>query len=125
MANVKDFRDLEVWQVAMDVATLALQAAAALPGSERFALGAQLRTAAVSIPSNIAEGYARASTRDYARFLKIARGSACELLTLLLLLERVQLLPRATVVELTSKVDRVRAMLHRLIVAVERSSPTR
>jgi S23 ribosomal protein. len=72
-------RDLIVWQKAMDLAEEVYRASGGLPASERFGLVHQMRTAAVSIASNIAEGKGRNQPRDYARFLAMARGSAREL----------------------------------------------
>ena len=70
---------LEVWRDAMDLVEAAYRFSGELPDSERFGLISQLRRAAVSIPSNIAEGAARRSTQEYIRFLSIARGSLSEL----------------------------------------------
>ena len=83
--EVRDFKELDVWRVAMHIASLTYQETRALPEDERFGLISQMRRTAVSIPSNIAEGYGRGSRQDYIRFLQIARGSACELETQVLL----------------------------------------
>jgi len=72
---------LEVWQDAMDLFTLIYQFCLNLPTSERFGLISQMQRASVSILSNIAEGAARDTTKDYLRFLVIARGSLAELET--------------------------------------------
>jgi four helix bundle protein len=69
---------LEVWRDSMDLVEAVYRFSATFPADERFGLTAQLRRAAVSIPSNIAEGAARRSRRDYLRFLSIARGSLAE-----------------------------------------------
>jgi len=69
---------LEVWRDAMDFVEAVYRFSASFPADERFGLSAQLRRAAVSIPSNIAEGAARKSRRDYLRFLSVARGSVSE-----------------------------------------------
>ncbi|MEG3190994.1 four helix bundle protein [Lysobacter sp. D1-1-M9] len=79
------FRELEVWNLAMSLAKVSYQVTASFPKDERFGLSSQIQRAAVSIPSNIAEGNARSSTRDYARFVSIACGSTAELQTQLLL----------------------------------------
>lgn len=119
MGPIRDFRDLEVWRLAMDFAELVLGAAPTLPPEERFGIGAQLRDASVSVPNNIAEGYGRGTRADYLRFLRIARGSSCEALTLLLLIQRVNYLPADVLDPLLVLIDRVRAMLHRLIQSLE------
>lgn len=81
MGEIRTFRDLIAWQKAMGLAKSIDQITATMPESERFGLIAQMRRAAVSIPSNIAEGYARQSGSDYVRFLRVARGSLAELAT--------------------------------------------
>ena len=75
---VKTFRDLVVWQKAMDLVDEVYRLVRQLPGDEKYALGDQLRRAAVSVPSNIAEGFGRESHKDFAHFLIQARGSLFE-----------------------------------------------
>ena len=75
------YRQLVVWQKAMELVKLVYGQIRLLPSEERFALADQLRRAVTSIPSNIAEGNGRASNKDYAHFLAIARGSLFETMT--------------------------------------------
>ncbi|WP_370841615.1 four helix bundle protein [Megasphaera sp.] len=82
---VKCYQDLVVWQKAMRLAREAYLIAKKLPYEEKFALSDQLRRSAVSIPSNIAEGHARGSDKEFVHFLYIARGSNAELMTQLIL----------------------------------------
>ncbi len=77
--QIRSFRDLVAWQRAMHTARLVYRRTEALPPRERFGLASQMNRAAVSVPSNIAEGYARGTTADFLRFLRIARGSLAEL----------------------------------------------
>ena len=70
---------LEVWRDAMSLVEAVYRHSAKFPDSERFGLTAQIRRAAISVPSNIAEGAARRSTPEYMRFLSMARGSLSEL----------------------------------------------
>jgi four helix bundle protein len=72
-------RELLVWRDSMELVESTYSISSSFPESERFGLTAQLRRAAISVPSNIAEGAARRSTLEYARFLSIARGSLSEL----------------------------------------------
>jgi len=65
--EVRSYKDLAVWQKAMDLTSLVYQATAELPPDERFGLVSQARRAAVSVPANVAEGHRRASTKDYLR----------------------------------------------------------
>ena len=81
--SLKTYRELEAWQVAMQLVEEVYLATKEFPGDERFGLTSQLRRAAVSVPTNIAEGYGRTHRGDYLRFLSIARGSLCEIETLL------------------------------------------
>ncbi len=83
--RLEDYKDLIVWKRAMELAVSAYEVARKLPKEENYALADQIRRFAVSIPSNIAEGYGRGSSKDYARFLSVARGSRYELETQLLL----------------------------------------
>jgi len=75
------FEKLVVWQKAMDLVQLVYDQVERFPPREKYALTDQLRRAAVSVPSNVAEGNGRAGNRDYAHFLSIARGSLYETLT--------------------------------------------
>ena len=82
---LKTYKDLKVWQKAYDLCLNAYRITAAFPKDERYGLTSQIRRSAVSIPSNIAEGYGRKSRADYIRMLYIAYGSVCELETQTLL----------------------------------------
>lgn len=81
MSEIKTYRDLFVWQKSMALVTDIYLASKEFPASETYGLTSQLRRSAVSIPSNIAEGYGRKSTGDYKRFLQIAVASLFELQT--------------------------------------------
>jgi four helix bundle protein len=78
-------KDLILWRKAMDLAVLVHQSCTAFPRSEIYGLVSQLRRAATSVPSNIAEGHARRFTKEFIYFLRVARGSMAELETQLLL----------------------------------------
>lgn len=92
MTQIESYRDLRVWQNAMDLCVALYKATTAFPSSEIYGLTSQMRRASVSIPSNIAEGYRR-SRAEYIRFVSISRGSAAELDTQLELAHRIGLLP--------------------------------
>ncbi len=81
MNQIRSFRDLHVWQKSMTLVTDLYRLSTDFPKAELYGLTSQIRRAAVSIPSNIAEGYGRNSTADYIRFLQIALGSLYELQT--------------------------------------------
>ena len=86
----KNYADLVVWQKAMDLVELVYRATTSFPREEIYGLTAQVRRAAVSIPSNIAEGYSRASRAEYMLFLQIAYSSAAELETQLLIAKQLE-----------------------------------
>ena len=86
----KSFRELRVWNKAMDLATLIYSVTAAFPKSEIYGLTSQMRRAAVSIASNIAEGSVRGTRKDFKQFVTIARGSNSELQTQLELARRLE-----------------------------------
>ena len=85
--KVKCYEDLVVWQKAMLLAKRVYCLQRCLPKEEVYALGDQIRRAAVSVPSNIAEGFGRESDKDFRHYLSIARGSLCEVKTQLQLAE--------------------------------------
>ncbi len=91
--RVKSYKDLLVWQKSLDLVEMIYQVSKAFPKEELYGLTNQLRRAAVSIPSNIAEGHARSSTAEFLRFLSIARGSLAEVETQLLIAHRLSYLP--------------------------------
>jgi four helix bundle protein len=77
----QDYRDLKVWQKAVELTVLIYRLTQSFPKSERYGLTAQMRRASVSAASNIAEGRGRISGGEFRQFLSVARGSTCELLT--------------------------------------------
>jgi four helix bundle protein len=87
---VRSFRDLEVWRLGLDLVQSVYKCTATFPKSETFGLSAQMRSAAVSIPSNIAEGQARNSSKQFLQFLSFALGSLAELETQLELAHRLE-----------------------------------
>jgi four helix bundle protein len=121
--KIQSHRDLIAWQRAMDLVVAIYQATAPFPKSEEFGLQGQVRRAAVSIPSNIAEGYARQTTKDYLRFLRQARGSAAELSTQCELSVRLGYLAApCPEQQLIVDLDRI---LNRLIAAIKESRKRR
>lgn len=122
--SVRSYQDLEVWKTAMELASGIYQISAQLPDTERFGLRTQLQRAAVSVPSNIAEGHARCSTREFLKFISIAHGSLAELETQLQLLPRLGLLAVEHIEEALHQADRVGRMLRRLSQALnDRMNP--
>ena len=119
MSGVRSYRDLRVWQRAMDVAAATYALSRRFPRDELFGLTSQSRRAAASVAANIAEGYGRTSRSSYAQFLRIAQGSLKELETHLLLAERVGVAPRGSTDDLLEKTDELGRMLRSLISKVQ------
>jgi len=115
-----NYKDLILWRKAMDLAVLVHQSCTTLPRSEAYGLVYQLRRAAISIPSNIAEGYARGFRKEYIYFLHLACGSMAELETQLLLAQRVGYLPESAVADLQDRIDEVARILHAMIAGLRR-----
>lgn len=113
--EVRHYRDLLVWQKAVDWTEAVYSATGAWPSDERFGLTSQVRRAAVSIPSNIAEGAARRSTPDFLRFLSIARASLAEAETQLIIAERLGYIGAAALSSLLGDADEISRMLSGLI----------
>ena len=86
----KNFRDLKVWQLGMQLVESVYRLSQQFPRHETYGLASQIQRAAVSIPANIAEGHAMGSTKDFLRYLAIAQGSLAELETHLILAERLK-----------------------------------
>lgn len=112
-----DFRDLLIWQRGMQVVLMVYRVSRDFPEEERWGLRAQMRAAAVSIPSNIAEGFRRQSRPEFRRHLRIAFGSLGELQTQAWVCERLGL-PAAGFRELHAPLDELSRMLHALIAKV-------
>ena len=107
---MKSFRELEVWQVGMALARDVYGVLKAFPIEERYALCDQIRRSAVSVVSNIAEGFGRESTKDYLHFLAMSRGSLFELETQLELAESIGYVSVSK--EIKDEIDHVGRMLN-------------
>ena len=111
----KYYKDLIVWQKAMDLVVEIYNLSKLLPKTETYALADQMRRAAVSIPSNIAEGQQRRTQSEFANFLAIARGSEAELETQLYICVRLSYLQREQVKSAISLCTEIGKMLNALI----------
>jgi len=114
MSGIQSYKDLLIWQRGIDIVALVYQLISDFPKDEIYALSSQIKRSAVSIPSNIAEGYGRRSSRDYARFLNISQGSINELETHLIVSERIGLCT-------LNEIDLIIKLLHeetRMIIAL-------
>jgi four helix bundle protein len=110
---MKSFKDLEVWKRGIDLVEDIYNITATFPTNEQFGLVSQMRRAAVSIPSNIAEGQGRRNAKEFDQFLYIAKGSLAEIETQLIICERLKL--TSEINEMIDKMKVLRMMLLGLI----------
>jgi len=120
MTGVQSYKDLIAWQKAMDMVEAVYRITAGYPRDERFGLISQTRRAAVSVPSNIAEGYGRQTRREYVQFVHIARGSANEVETQLLLACRLGFVAADTARDAVDIVIEVQRILKGLVGSLTR-----
>jgi four helix bundle protein len=117
--DINSYRDLLVWQKAMDLAVLCYSLTRSFPKEEAFGLTSQLRRSSSSVAANIAEGHGRENSGSFVQFLRVAQGSLKETETHLLLSQRVGLLPTAQATEAMKTCDEIGKMLRSLIRAVQ------
>jgi four helix bundle protein len=115
---MSDYKDLEVWQKAIAVVSEIYRLTSSFPESEKFGITNQMRRAAVSIPSNIAEGSARHHVADFIHFLRIADGSAAELETQLIISEKLGFVTDTE--KLAQEIIVIRRMLAALIKSLRK-----
>jgi four helix bundle protein len=119
---VQNFRDLIAWQRAVDLALEVYRITKTFPREEIYGLTSQLRRAAVSIPSNIAEGQGRRTSRDFLHFLAIARGSLAEIETQLFIAARLGYVGNADEVALNARIVELHRILNGLINSLQKRS---
>lgn len=107
----RSYRDLEVWQESVELSVAGYGLTRTFPKDEQYGLTSQLRRAAVSIASNIAEGYGRASRQDFRRFTAVARGSTLEVQTQLTIAARLDLAEENEMRPVMARAERVGKML--------------
>ena len=117
---IESFRDLDVWRVAMDLAERIHRIAATLPATERFELSSQMRRAATSIPSNVAEGHDTQMRRRYRHHARLALGSAAELSTQLEIALRLGYVAAAERDEIEKQIRRTQQLLGGVIRNITR-----
>ena len=113
--GLQKYEDLTVWQKAMDLVVEVYKIVKLLPNEEIYALANQMKRAAVSIPSNIAEGQERDTTKDFVKFLYIAKGSKAELETQLMICVRLKYLKETQTETAQGLVSEIGKMLNVLI----------
>ena len=108
-------KDLTVWKESRELVTFAYSIVAKFPKDETFFLSAQIKRSVISIPSNIAEGAARDSNKEYIHFLYIALGSAAELDTQIIIARDLKIISDKNFKEISEKINRISKMLSGLI----------
>ena len=121
MITVRDHRDLRVWKIAVEIGVRCYDLSRTFPRAERYGLTAQLRSAAVSVAANIAEGNGRLTRGEYLNHLSIARGSLRELDTHLEFACRLGYATSDAIRELRDLIDVAAALLTRLIQSLQRT----
>ena len=124
MSQAASYRSLAVWQKAMTLIEEVYKLSEGFPGREQYGLTSQLRRASVSIAANLAEGHARATKKDYAHFVSMARGSLAEVETYLILAGRLQLATKdqlTPIWHLAQEVGKMLNVLHHRLTQQEHS----
>jgi four helix bundle protein len=116
---MKSYKELIVWQRSIDLVTLIYQETLVFPKEELYVLVSQMRRSVISIPSNISEGYARRTTKEYINFIQIAFGSAAELETKLIIANKLGYLSNEKHMEIESKLTEILKMLNGLLVKLK------
>lgn len=112
--GVNSYRDLEVWQKAMDLVVACYDIAKKFPADERYGLTSQLQRAVVSVPANIAEGHGRDHTKEFLNHLSIAYGSLMEVETHVQIAHRLEYIPKSIADEIMLRTAEIGRMLNGL-----------
>jgi len=120
MTRALSYRDLDVWRRSMSLVKNIYALTSSFPREEIYGLTSQIRRAAVSIPSNIAEGHAKRSTKEFHRFCNISLGSIAELETQLLIAESLNYADTARVQSFLADLSELGKMLNSLLNGLER-----
>jgi len=123
MQNVRSYQDLVAWQKAMELVTEIYRVSQKFPKEEVFSLTSQIRRAAVSIPSNIAEGRGKFSKGDFQYFLGHARGSLSEVETQILIARNLNYITNTEIDHIMELAGEVGRLLNGLLAAIKKRSP--
>jgi four helix bundle protein len=118
--SIRSYQDLAIWKKAMELVVQVYHLTRRLPREEMHGLTSQMRRAAVSIPTNIAEGWGRGSRKEYIQFLRIARGSLLELETLLAISRSLRYLSQEDMQATLALVEEISRMLSGLIASLKK-----
>lgn len=112
--SAQSYKDLTVWRKSVDLACGVYELTRAMPKEETYRISSQIIRCSTSIAANLAEGNGRGTRRDYAHFVSMSRGSAAELETFLVIIQRLGLAPAARVEDLMQRTEEVARMLNTL-----------
>ena len=121
--KINSYKDLRVWQLGIQIAKNIFEITEDFPSHHKYALAQQMQKCAISIPSNIAEGYARDGTGEYLYFISVALGSRAELETQLELAISINLIGRDKILQLIEDLEVLAKMLKKLSVRLKQISP--
>jgi four helix bundle protein len=121
---MKSFKELQVWQKGIELVEMVYKITATFPEEEKYGLRTQMRRAAVSIPSNIAEGHLRKTAKDFKQFIAIARGSCAELETQIIISYKLAFIQEDNFSNLSSKVEELSKMLSSFYSKINSKPPT-
>jgi four helix bundle protein len=113
--RIQSFKDLEIWKRGIDLTEAVYEITKSFPKEETYGLVSQMRRAAVSIPSNIAEGFGRFHNKEYKQYLHISLGSCAELITQFVITERLKYINKNTSNKLSTEADEISKMVMSLI----------
>jgi four helix bundle protein len=119
---IRSYKDLKVWKASMELVCEVYEVTRNFPDTERYALTSQMRRCAISVPSNIAEGWSRNSARSFISYLNIASGSMSELMTQLEIANRIHYLSQEKMTAFEIKGVQISKMLYMLIKRIESRS---
>lgn len=111
---IESYKDLIIWQKSIELTKMVYKAVKSIPKEEKFGLTMQLKRAAVSVPSNIAEGWSRNSDRTLIQFLNISKGSLAEIDTLVTIVKETQSVPVDVFIEIEKSADEISRMIQSL-----------
>lgn len=123
--QIRDYKDLIVWRKSMDLVKQVYALTAVFPSDERFGLSNQMRRAAVSIPSNIAEGQSRLHRTEFRQFLGVALGSAAEVDTQIIIAAELGYVSKSDSVLTGDRTAEIRRMIRGLLKTLDASSSNR
>jgi len=116
--SIQSFRDLTVWQKSFELTEKVYKLSDSLPQEEKFGIRSQIQRSAISIASNIAEGSARNNRKEFVQFIGISRGSAAELETQLLLVQKIYKIDLKSELDLLKEVQKMLTRLNQKLRAI-------